>query len=241
MPGTPPQVWVTPRVGAWVTPPKAWVNFRILAVCVCLALVGWGSATSADPTPDLKALALRAGDLPGGFALDSGRYWSNSQAAARDRVPVSSYQTHGRIRSYQNIYSHPFAVNSPATGGLQRAGSEITEYRDARGAHWDWLRLRGVWRHATSMGSTTLGSVAGNAGRPVPFKPIVVPLVGNEDAGFAVTWGGDEFDYTTRVIVFRRGRYVATLEVIGIMQQVSLHKTMIMARTIDRRIAAAGA
>jgi hypothetical protein len=214
---------------------------RISAICVCLALVGWGSVTQASPTPDLKVLALQARDLPGGFALDSGRYWNNSQAAARDHVPVSSYQTHGRVRSYQNSYFHPFAPNSPPTLGLQHAGSEITEYRNARGAHWDWLRLRSVWRHATAMGSTTLGSVAGNAGRPVPFKTIVVPPVGDEDAGFSVIWGGDEFDYTTTVIVSRRGRYVATLEVIGVMKQFPFHRTVAIARAIDRRIAAAGA
>lgn len=212
-------------------------SFHLSVICVCLALIGCGSSTQAGHPTDPKAFALRLSDVPRGFVLDSARYWRNKQAASRDHLPVSAYDSHGRIRSYENTFTPSLALDEPPTGGLQRAASEVVEYQDTRGAHWDWLRMRNVWRHATAMGSTTLGANAGEAGRPVPFKAIAAPRVGDESAAFSVTWGGDEFAYTTTVVVFRRGKYVATATAIGIVDQVPPRRAVSMARTVDRRIA----
>jgi hypothetical protein len=211
------------------------VFLAILGICGILA-AGCGSAGGSGRSVHLKALALQPSDVQSHLLAGPARYWSNAQAAKRDGVPVSSYDAHGRIRSYENDYTPDFSAPVLAAG-LERADSEITAYKGVQGAHWGWLRLRATMRKAKVMESTTLGTPAGLAAVPVPFKQIAVPRVGNEDAGFAVTWGGDEFAYTTRDIVFRQGRYVALVRVIGIMDQFSLRRTLSIARAVDRRIA----
>lgn len=100
-------------------------------------------------------------------------------------------------------------------------------------------RLRSAMRTAYVLSTNTLGTNAGQTGIHVPFRQVAIPPVGNEDATFTADWGGDEFAYTTRVIIFRRGRYVVLLRIRGLQDQTALSKVVAVARTIDARVKAA--
>jgi hypothetical protein len=213
-------------------------TLSLSAILMCLTLIGCGSSRVASASGTLKSMSVHQSDVPRGFVRDTGRYWNNHQAAVRDNVAVSLYQAHGRQRSYEDAYTQSFALNEPPSGGLHRASSEVTEFRDASDAHWGWLREVHVWRHATQTGATTLGTGAGQAAIPIPFARIPVPRIGAEDEGFSATWGGDEVAYRGNVLVIRQGRYVATVETIGWVGQVHLSLAIALARRIDRRIAA---
>jgi hypothetical protein len=173
----------------------------ILGVCCVVGLIGYAAATEPGQPTNLKALALRANDVQRHLLAGPAGYWSNAEAARRDGVPVAVYDRGGPIRSYHNSFTPDFSVRI-SFAGLERADSEIGEYKDAAAAHWGWLQMRAAMRHAVVMEAPAMGTPAGPVAQPVPFKPIAVPRVGNEDAGFAVTWLGFEFTYYIMLIFF---------------------------------------
>jgi hypothetical protein len=205
-------------------------------VALSLVLAGCGAGSSGGQAINLAAVSLRASDVPRGFAREIARSWTNAQAAARDRVASSLYDAHGRISSYQDAYIQQLAFHEPPAGGLHRAASEVTEYKNANDAQWGWRQTVNLWRHANQTGSTTLGTSSGQAAIPVPFKPITVPRVGDAASGFSATWGGDEAAYTGTVVVAREGRYVIAVETIGYLDQVHTSLAVSLTRRIVQRI-----
>jgi hypothetical protein len=203
-----------------------------------LALAGCGGSSSGVHAVNFAAVSLRATDVPRGFVREVSRVWTSRQAAARDHVAASLYARHGLLRSYDEAYVQRETLNSPPTGGLHRASSEIAEYVNAADARWGWRVAEHFWRHANQVGATTLGSHSGQAAVPVPFKPIAVPRVGNASSGYSATWGGDEAAYTGTVVVARERRYVVVVETIGYLGQVHTSLAVSLARHIVQRIRA---
>jgi len=190
----------------------------------------------AGSSSSLQSFALRLSDLPRGATAGPARSWSNAQAAVRDGVAPSVYDAHGRITSYEDSFDRSLVDGLPPRG-LVRASCEITEYKSSSGAHWYYLRLRSAFRHSGVLGATTGGTRFGAASHLYRYTPVAMPRVGNENAGFKAESSGDEFSYTTRTTIFRRGRYVATLRLVGYQGQFPQRAANALARVIDRRIA----
>lgn len=217
------------------------LRLRMLVAAPLLILTAAAYCTSpthASTPPDLRFLALRLSDLPGGSTIGSARYWSNAQAAARDHVSVSQYARHGRIRSYENTFDRTLVDGLPARG-LVRANSQIVAYTTQQGAHWDFVRSRNALGHSGVLGATTGGTRVGQASHLFRYTPVALPPIGNEDAGYKAESAGDEFAYTTRTIVFRRGRYLAIIRLVGYQGQLPQRQAVSLARVVDRRLAAA--
>lgn len=208
---------------------RIWLS-ALLGAALFLSACG---SRSARPGPD--DVVLRLSDLPAQTKLDLTRSWNNRQAAARDGVSVDTYSRHGRITSREVRFVRNVMNGSEPTW-LLRAENEVTEYRDGAGARWGYSALRATMRRAFVWGATTLGTNSGQAHVRTPFRPLGVPRVGDADAGFTVNSGGDEVAWTTRVLIFRRDRYVVFLRVMGLIDDVAMSRVIALGRIIDHRI-----
>jgi hypothetical protein len=208
------------------------------SVVLSLVLAGCGAGSSSERSVNLATVSLRANDVPRGFLREVSRTWATREAAARDHVAASLYSHHGLLRSHQVAYVQHATLNAPPSGGLHRASSEIAEYVNAADARWGRRQAVALWGHANQVGATTLGTHAGQAAVPVPFKSISVPRVGDATSGFSATWGGDEAAYTGTVVVARTGRYVIVVETIGYLGQVHTRLAVSLTRRIVQRIRA---
>lgn len=210
----------------------------ILGVGLCLLVVaGCGSTSQDKKGPNLRMLALHLADLPPQTKEESARYWTNAQAAARDSVSAATYDRHGRIQSYTDVFAR-HVMNGSEPTWLLHADSEITSYRDVAGASWYYDRLSSGMRKAYVVGSTTLGTSSGTTGVHVPFQRLSVPAVGDAHVAFTADWGGDEVGYTTRVIIFRRDRYVVFLRDFGLLDQTPVREVAALGQRVDHRLKA---
>lgn len=199
-------------------------------------LSGCGSSSSQ---PDLQRLALRLSDFPKATILDTRRTWTNAQAARRDHVAVSLYDRHGRQLSYSEAFERHIMNGSEPTW-LLAADTEITRYRNDASAGWGYAHLVASQRHAFVFSANNLGANAGQTQIRAYYHPTSVPRIGDQDSASSVDSGGDEVAFTRRVVIFRHGRYVVWLRVMGLVDNVALWRVVNLARTVDHRIAAAG-
>lgn len=196
-----------------------------------------GRATAAGP--DLRSMALHGQDLPRGAILYVSRFWTDAQAALRDRVPVSVYQRHRRLLSYETEFNRPLLYGRVEVSGLDLARAEITRFRSARGATWYFRHLQPILRHDFVAGTTTGGTMQGGAYHRFPYFPSLVPAVADQVAAYTAGWAADEYAYSERALVFRDGRYVVLLHINGVEGRTPLDLAVRLARLIAGRIAAA--
>jgi hypothetical protein len=212
--------------------------FAILVFGPCLLqLSACGSTSVAPSNPPLRSLALRLSDLPPSTTADSARFWSNAQAATRDHVPVAAYQQHGRILSYQDSFER-HVMNGSEPTWLLHTDSEITAFRGAAGARWYFGRMSAAMKRSYVTSTNNLGANAGQTGLHIHFHLLAIPPLGNRRVGLTANSGGDEMGFTTRVLIFQRGRYVVFLRVRGLLDQTILSKVVAIGRRIDHRLAA---
>jgi hypothetical protein len=212
----------------------------ILGMVLCLLLPSAGSsASAAQSAPTLRSLGLRLSDLPPYTTPDSAHFWSNTQAAKRDHLSVATYTQHGRILSYQDSFER-HVMNGSEPTWLLHIDSEITAYHNAAGAQWYYARLTSIMRRSYVMSTNNLGANAGQTGIRVYFHPVAIPALGNRRVGLTVNSGGDEMGFTTRVLIFQRGRYVVFLRVRGLLDQTILSKVVAIGHRIDHRVATLG-
>lgn len=184
-------------------------------------------------TKDLPLLSAHVTDLPHSMQRISARWWTNARAAKRDGTSLAIYDRHGRLRSYDVRFDRR---TGPTPTYLQGVESEITAYRSAAGARWAFEKERSATSRGYMWGSTTLGTDRGLARVSVPFKALRIPSVGTGRTAYTSTWGGDEFDYTTDVALFWRGRHVVRLQVTAILGHTAAYWIDALARAIDRRL-----
>jgi len=210
--------------------------FLLLAALTALGL-GTGMSRAAG-VPSLPSLALRLSDLPPQTARDGSRFWDNAQAAQRDGVPVSLYIQHGRIRSYTDAFARK-VMNASAKVWILHADSELTEFRSAANAYWYYRRMIGQMNGGYVLSTNNLGANAGQTGIHVPFRRLQIPVIGSRRAAFSANSGGDEMAFTTRVILFQRGRYVDMLRVRGLEGESPAGRVVAVAEKIDARLKSA--
>jgi hypothetical protein len=203
---------------------------------VLAVLGGCGSSSQARAPPNIRSRGMQLRDLPKGTTADLTRFWTNAQAAKRDRVPLGVYTEHGRVRSYHNSFFH-LPINGVLPAWMERADGEVTEFKDVRGAHWEFLRQRVVMRHAAVESSPASGTLSGASGvYRYPYHALRVPRVGDEDEAYTVDSPSDEVAYTTRVLLLRRGRFVALLRMAGYEGHFPVQDAVGVARAVDGRL-----
>lgn len=206
----------------------------LLALFAPVPLAGCGSSHASEPA-NPKSAALRASELPTPVASVAAGYWSPGVLAQEDRLPPSLLQAHGLVRSYHNGFFRTLIDNMPVNG-VVRADSTITQWKTVAGARWYFSRLVPSIRRSGVLGTTTSGTNVGQASYTYPYKPLSIPRIGDESAGFEAYWAGDEFSYTSRAIAFRQGVYVVKLRVVGHQHEVPVATSITLARNIDRRL-----
>ena len=216
----------------------AWrlICMSMMSLTLLLA-AGSASAYGAWAPGDLRSVGLRLSDLPPQTIPDTARFWTKAQAAGRDRLPTSTYNRHGRVLSYEDSFTRNVITGSEPVW-LLLARSEITAFNTVAGARWYFHRLNAEMPKEYVMSTNNLGANAGQTAIKVPFRRLAIPAVGVADAGFTADSGGDEMAYTTRVILFERGRYVVELHIRGLQDQTLVSSVVGVARKIDARVKA---
>ena len=109
--------------------PSAPLRVGLLA----LALAGASATASLAAAASLKALVLRAGDLPAGYKVDAERAVSLTEAA-REAWGAPTLRRWGYVQGYEITYVIGNSVKGVLT---QPAGiaSSVSVYRSASGAH----------------------------------------------------------------------------------------------------------
>lgn len=207
------------------------------AAFALLLLLGTAACGTPRGGTRLPQVALRLSDLPPGMERVSGRAWTDTQAAQREGVSVALLREHGWLSSFTNRFDRNPA-DSTARIFIQRAGSEVTVFRTPQGATWGYRRARKAAGRAYLWGATTLGTNAGQARVRVPFQRARAPDVGQARTAFTAIAGGDEFAYTTDVVVFREGRYVASASMTALTETAARHYAVRAARRMDARMGA---
>ncbi len=100
----------------------------LLFVVLAPVIVACGNLSQPHPAVNLRSIALISTDVPRGYTRDVERFWTNEQAAARDHILRSTYDRHGRVRSFEDSY-FPSYSGAGVARGLTNAGSEVTEYQ----------------------------------------------------------------------------------------------------------------
>lgn len=208
---------------------------RIAAPAVLVAMASAAPATGAAVDP--RSLCLRVGDLPRGTTAGTALILSNRQAGARDGVPPPEYDRQGRLTGF-SIDFFRAAINGIGYSWFVRADCRVSEYRSWVGAHWEYLRDRALVAIGAVPGTTTAGADTdtGLASFSYRYRRVAAPAVGNERTAFTADSAADEFAYTTRAYVFRRGATVAIVHVMG-LQHFRPWRADRLVALVDRRVA----
>lgn len=216
-------------------------RFIVLSVVVTVSAIFGGIAPSVNASSSrshLRALALGVSDLPRGTTLDSIAFWSNSQAAAWDHVPVALYNAHGRMLSCRTVFSNLHRTSTSAMGGVVGVDGLLTEFRTGAGAAWFYRWYAKHVRRTPVLGSTAMGTQHGTAASPFRYKLGRSPEIGDASTSMSVIWPAEELAYQGRVVIFRQGRFVDLVHVYGMLGRVPASIPNELARRVDARIAA---
>lgn len=124
----------------------------------------------------------------------------------------------------------------PGYTGMTGADNIIVAFGSIDAARRGFSQEAERMARSTVLGSTSQGTRSGDVSHGYPYSPLALPCIGDQTAGFTADSYGDEFASTTRVIVFRRARYLVFLRVVGLQHQVPVRTAVQLATRIERRI-----
>lgn len=164
--------------------------FRILLLLpFVLAACGSGAA------PDPRTAALHLTDLPPGSSISSAGY--------------------GHVTGAARAYSVTFA--RPAYVGIVGLTERVEAYPSEAAAHAGFLRLHDSTAHGHQLGATTGGTQHGQAVVYIPFTPDHLPrTLADPHAAYSAGWAGDEYAYTTHILLLQHRSWVVYLRVAGV-------------------------
>lgn len=195
-----------------------WMSVAMVATSVIFLCAAPGArAHGATKSVSAKALALRLSDMPAGYKQTASHPITDQDTVRDDHS--REYITHGRITGYQTAFSNPDAI------ALTQVTDNTAIFKTAAGAHW------GVRKAATS------GSASVFLGRHL--RAMSVGHLGDESVGFTVTGKAKGISITLDTLVFRVGRYDASVVGAGVTQEFRLGKLTSLAQVIARRMRAA--
>jgi len=222
-----------------VAPGGRLIRGSMLFLSVVLLLAGCGaSASEAKSRVSLSLLVAHVTDFPKGSSADVAIDWNTRQKAKRDYVTIAPYLGHGWVESYSATFLL-LAIGGLPTSWMERAASEITEYRDVAGASWDYARQKRALAHS---GVSSFQASATNSTKAkshvYPYRPGIAVHIGDESSAYTVTWPSDEVSYTTRIILSRQGRFVSYLQIVADLGWIPWQKAIGVARKVEARIVA---
>lgn len=161
-------------------------------------------------------LTLTLNDVGGSYIQTVAASHSNAQVAATYHLSASALSRRGRISSYETQFSRQ------QSNGILQIDDVVSAWRSPAGARWDMQRVV----------SQILGS------KPAPQGIQTVNAPGLGDARRAITFHGGKqasnlIDYA---VVFRRGRFRAYVQVVGVTGTVADADVVHLAQILDRRI-----
>ncbi len=175
---------------------------------------GPGQSTAATST---AILALRLSDLPSGFQQTRYTSLDNVQVAQGWHMPLAAVEALGHLAASES------AFHQATSSGTLAVDDRVDVYRSTAAAHLSFV--------ATS--ATIAASY--RAAHPHVLKKLGV---GKESIEFSSTSGANGARTTTIEVVFRRGRYVATITIKGRSSLVTTQQALTLGRILDTRIQA---
>jgi hypothetical protein len=191
-------------------------RYRTVLALVLVSIAGVGSNTAlAASGGKPQAVTLRLSDLPRGFKRAMAHTVTNTSAALANHLPLKTFTKHGRISSYEIGFARR------VTRGMSYVYAETVAYRSDAGASWEYAL------DLSQLGKSHLQRVS-------------AATVGEASVAFRLVQKSGKLSGTSDFIRFRRGAWVATVEVQGATGTVSMDQAVSLARVIDGRIQASG-
>jgi hypothetical protein len=153
-------------------------------------------------------LAIRITDLRAGYTQISGigtGYFTRQSLAYKENVSVQQLASHGWANSYGVNYQY-------RQNPYVMVDNNIDEYNTASGAHWGYT---------VDLGNTVCCGTR--------YQRTAAPRVGNESTAYIDRHNPHGF----LGVIFRRGRYVVSLDLLPNTKRASL---LPLAHMLDRRI-----
>jgi hypothetical protein len=189
-----------------------------IVVCLAIAL-GLVASTSAVPTSaktlDPAKVNLVLKDLPTGFTIKSGRYYSNAEAAKADNLTLAQEIKAGRLRSYNVTLQRDGLV------GMLNVDSTVVLYTAEKAAA---ARFRDTIARAKAGG----------------LKEMSLGPLGTEHVGYTTTTKGGPLGLsaTGYYAVFYRSRYLVLVSTGGVTNTFNADELYRLAKIVDDRIRA---
>lgn len=176
-------------------------------------------STPRPPGTRPQDFVLTLNDVGGGFIETVAASHSNAQVAATYHLSPSDLQRRGRVSSYETEFSEQ------QSSGILQVDDVVAAWRSPAGAQWDFRRVV----------SQILGS------KPAPQGIQTVQASGLGDTRRAITFHaarqpGNLIDYA---LVFRRGRFRAYLQVVGVSGTFADADVLRLAKIVDSRMESA--
>lgn len=161
-------------------------------------------------------IALTLNDVGGSFIETASTSHSNAEVAATYNLSPADLVRRGRITSYETQFSEQQA------SGILQVDDVVAAWRTPRGAQWDFTRV--------------VSQILNSRPRPQGVQTLSVPGLGDTRRAFTFHAARQPANLVDYALIFRRGRYRAYVQVVGVTGTVDDSEVLRLAHIIDTRM-----
>jgi hypothetical protein len=161
-------------------------------------------------------IALTLGDVGGSFIETASTTHSNAEVATTYNLSPSDLERRGRITSYETQFSEQQA------SGILQVDDVVAAWRTPKGAQWDFQRV--------------VSQILNSRPHPQGVQTLSVPGLGESRRAFTFHAARQPANLTDYALIFRRGRYRAYVQVVGISGTVDDAQVVRLAHILDSRM-----
>ena len=189
----------------------------------------------------LRSMALKLGDLPAGFTLESEEFTTNAEEAEDDpdgsEAALKRYERNGRVLGYAVDYSREVSFASLVTGGTFQISGSVAYYATVDGT-------KEAFSYADEQDlSERLGEVfPSDEFRNVEAARMSFPRVGDETLAWQVTGeafateSGLELEFVAQFVGLRQQNALGTVATVAIQGPSAIEELERMVRALSQRI-----
>jgi hypothetical protein len=165
-------------------------------------------------------ITLTLSDVGGSFIETASTSHSNAEVATTYNLSPADLKRRGRITSYETQFSEQQA------SGILQVDDVVAAWRTPGGAKWDFQRV--------------VSQILNSRPRPQGVQTLSVPGLGESRRAFTFHAARQPANLMDYALIFRRGRYRAYVQVVGISGTVDDAEVLRLARIVDSRMQRAG-
>jgi hypothetical protein len=172
--------------------------------------------TAGPVSSSPSSIALTLNDVGGAFIETASTSHSNAEVAATYHLSPADLARRGRITSYETQFSEQQA------SGILQVDDVVAAWRTPKGAQWDFTRV--------------VSQILNSRPRPQGVQTLSVPGLGDSRRAFTFHAARQPANLVDYALIFRRGRYRAYIQVVGITGTVDDSAVLRLAHIVDSRM-----